>query len=159
MIFDWNDSLNFCTELKEKYIKEEYDKLEAVSRTIINRAYYSAFNKLSKHLKDSNIYQYNKHNPTKSSHKDIIEKLEDVIDINSPSNKDYISNKDSRKRYNKIIRLLKSLKENRKLADYDDTCLESPIKIVNDCINNAKQVFTFIDAIEKNLPYDYKNES
>lgn len=41
--FDWNETIQLCIELKSKYLIEDSTFFEAVSRTIVNRSYYSAF--------------------------------------------------------------------------------------------------------------------
>ncbi len=153
--FDWLDSFEICIQLKNSYINKQNSKLEAMSRLIISRAYYSAFRKLTQHLRNQNIYLYDKKNPTKSSHKDVVSILNEITDITKNYNKSYIDDKVTRKRYRKISKILPRLKNRRQIADYDDDILLNPITIVEDSLSDAKEIINRINLIENNMPYDH----
>lgn len=151
MEFNWIDSFELCKTLKASFIKDDFDKLEALVRMIVNRCYYSSFRLLSKHLKDKGIYEYDNKNPTKSSHEDIISNLKDFVAT--------LEKSINKKRYKRIINYLIFLKIQRKRVDYNDISLNEPIIMLNDCINNAEKILYLINVIENNLPYNYEKEN
>lgn len=155
--FDWMESLELIKKLSEENLKEDSLYLEAFSRMLVNRAYYSSFNKVSKHLNEFDIYKYDKKNATKSSHNDLISELIDISE--KTDHPKYIKDKNSRKRYKKIKNLLTKLKDNRKRVDYNDSKLEEPIIMANDSIKLAKDIFDRIKWIETNEPYNHEIES
>jgi uncharacterized protein (UPF0332 family) len=155
--FDWTESLKLIETLSKNYLKEDSIHLEAFVRMLVNRSYYASFHKISKHLKDNNIYKYDKNNATKSSHDDLISELRDISE--KTYHPKYIQNQISRKRYKKIMNLIKRLKKNRKRVDYDDSKLEETIEIANDSIKLAQDIFQRIKWIETNEPYNHEIES
>lgn len=139
--FNWNDTIEFCLELKSKYLREDNTLLEAVARTIINRSYYSAFRLTYNHLFENCLYQYDENSP--SSHKDMINEL---ILLSKPRETGYYN-----KLYNKVSVKLFEMKKTRKLADYNETPLNFPKIQAQNILSIAQEIKILIDDIQKDI--------
>lgn len=136
--FDWNKYIDLAEELL-KSIPDDLED-EAKERCGISRAYYGAFHRAARFLRDVahqtiNVYQ-------KGSHNEVIKSFE------------YFGS--NNRKYLFVAEELKRLKRKRERADYDDryfaTILPS-VKLKNELISaiiHAKKIVECINEIEGN---------
>ena len=155
--YNWNDSFEVCLLLKD--LHNQSDKSEAISRTIINRAYFSAYGKVSQYLRISGIYDPLRKNNSNSGHQDLINKLFDITDPNLSTNPEYVKDNFLRKRYKRIARLLKKFVKMRISADYSSNFIIEHLKNQDKSIVLAKYIFDLIYRIENNIDYDHIKEA